>query len=223
MTWRVASGSFVWGVEGKPDVETEVIRAEAEGALERSIRILERGGLVAFPTDTVYGLGASAFDPRAVNRLYEAKGRSGSKAIPILVASLEQAELVVKEMDEQARELARRFWPGPLTIILHRRRSLPLDLSAKRTVGVRVPDHPIALALLEKAGPLAVTSANVSGQPNSRSANEVVANLGGKIDMILDGGESPGGRPSSIIDCTIDPIRIVRHGPLSEEEIMTTL
>lgn len=204
-------------------MNTEVLRVEDEGALERSIHVLQRGGLVAFPTDTVYGLGASAFDPHAVNRLYQAKGRSGSKAIPILVASLDQAELVVREMGEEARALARRFWPGPLTIILHRRRSLPLDLSAKRTVGVRIPDHPVALALLEQAGPLAVTSANVSGQPNSRTANEVMANLGGKIDTILDGGQSPGGRPSSIIDCTLDPIRIVRHGPLTEDEIMSVL
>lgn len=204
-------------------MRTELIRVKEGNAIERAIEILEQGGLVAFPTDTVYGLGARAFDPRAVSRLYEAKGRTGSKAIPILIASLEQAELVVKELHAQALALARDFWPGPLTIILQRKKSLPLDLSAKDTVGIRIPDHPVALVLLEAAGPLAVTSANISGQANARTANEVLKNLDGKVELILNGGTTPGGRPSSIIDCTVDPVRIVRHGPLSEEEIMAVL
>lgn len=204
-------------------MRTELIRITQGHAIERAIDILEQGGLVAFPTDTVYGLGARAFDPRAVSRLYEAKGRTSSKAIPILISSLEQAELVVKEMPPAARALAEEFWPGPLTIILQRRRNLPLDLSAKETVGIRIPDHPVALRLLEVAGPLAVTSANLSGEANARTANEVLISLDGRVELILNGGTTPGGRPSSIIDGTIDPMRIVRHGPLSEAKILQVL
>jgi L-threonylcarbamoyladenylate synthase len=204
-------------------VRTEIIRVREGHAIGRAIEILEQGGLVAFPTDTVYGLGARAFDPRAVSRLYEAKGRTSSKAIPILISSLEQAGLVVKELPSAARVLAEEFWPGPLTIILQRRRNLPLDLSAKQTVGIRIPDHPVALTLLEAAGPLAVTSANISGKATARTANEVLKSLDGRVELILNGGTTPGGRPSSIIDCTVDPMRIVRHGPLPEEKILHVL
>jgi len=188
-----------------------------------AIEALAQGDLVAFPTDTVYGLGADAFNDQAVRKLYLAKGRSQEKAIPVLVANLEQFVDVIDRTTLLAMRLVEKFWPGPLTIVLQQASDLADAISAHGTVGVRIPDHPIAQELIRAAGPLAVTSANRSGDTEACTAEEIEANMGAQVDLIVDGGRTPGGQPSTVVDCTQDPPRILRVGPISEEEIRSVL
>jgi len=203
--------------------QTALIPADAPGSIERALRVVRGGGLVAFPTDTVYGVGAAAFDGRAVGRIYEAKGRSEDKAIPVLLAGLGDLERVAAEVSPDLRRLAAQFWPGALTLVVARHADLPLEVSPGPTVGLRVPDHPVALGLLAGAGPMAVTSANRSGDPNPTTAAQVLSALGGRIDLILDGGETPGGRPSTVVDCTQDPPHLLRPGPIPLEAVLDCL
>ncbi len=193
--------------------------ADQPGAIDRALVILQDDGLVAFPTDTVYGVGGMAFSAAAIDQLYQVKDRSTEKAIPILVGSIDQLSEVTSEVNNLARRLVERFWPGPLTLVLPRHPDLPSNLSPSPTVGVRMPDHPIALALLNRSGALAVTSANLSGGPNTLSAQEVFAQLNERISLILDGGRTPGGQPSTVVDCTGAKPVILRPGPISLEEI----
>lgn len=187
-------------------------------ALATALDVLRLGGLVAFPTDTVYGLGAFAFDAGAVGALYEAKGRGAEKAIPILVGERAAMEMVGVP-SVMARRLASAFWPGALTLVVPMQPEVPAAVSASGTVGVRMPDHPFALELLRAAGPLAVTSANRSGRSSPRSARDVRSELTGRVELILDGGECPGGRPSTVVDCTGERPAIVREGPITLAEI----
>jgi len=189
----------------------------------QAIEVLAQGDLVAFPTDTVYGLGADAFNDQAVRKLYLAKGRSQEKAIPVLVANLEQFVDIVDRTTLPAMRLAEKFWPGPLTIVLRQASDLADAISAYGTVGVRIPDHPVAQELIHAAGPLAVTSANRSGDTEACTAEEIETNMGAQVDLIIDGGRTPGGQPSTVVDCTQDPPRILRVGPISEEEIRSVL
>ncbi len=204
-------------------MKTKVVRAEESGALEEALAVLRRGGLVAFPTDTVYGVGAMAFDERGVARLYRAKGRSMEKAIPVLLAGAEDLPQVVRDLPESARTLAEHFWPGPLTLVVPRHPDLPRAISATDTVGVRVPDHALARRLLRLAGPMAVTSANRSGRASACTAAEVLAELGGRIEFLLDGGATPGGRPSTVVDCTGENLRVLREGPLTLADLAEAL
>ena len=190
---------------------------------ERAIEVLARAELVAFPTDTVYGLGADAFNDQAVRKLYLAKGRSHEKAIPVLVANLEQFVDVVDRTTFAAMRLVEKFWPGPLTIILGQGSGLASSISVHGTVGVRIPDHPIALELILEAGPLAVTSANRSGNPEACTAEEIETDMGAQVHLIVDGGRTPGGQPSTVVDCTQDPPKILRAGPINEDEIHSVL
>jgi L-threonylcarbamoyladenylate synthase len=199
-----------------------ILAADDPRALDRALEILHAGGLVAFPTDTVYGLGALAFEAEAVARLYLAKGRLVEKAIPILVGEAEGLDQV-GEPSEMARRLARAFWPGPLTLVVAKRPEVPQVVSLTGTVGVRLPNHPAALRLLRRAGPLAVTSANRSGSDNPRSAGDVMAELGDRVQLILDGGTSPGGQPSTVVDCTGDTPLMLREGPLTLRQIQRAL
>jgi L-threonylcarbamoyladenylate synthase len=189
----------------------------------RAIEVLARGELVAFPTDTVYGLGADAFNDMAVRQLYLAKGRTHEKAIPVLVANLEQFVDVVDRTTLTAMRLVEKFWPGPLTIILGKASDLASAISVHGTVGVRIPDHPIAQELILEAGPLAVTSANRSGDPEACTAEEIEAKMGAPVHLIVDGGRTPGGQPSTVVDCTQDPPKILRVGPINEDEIRSVL
>jgi len=176
---------------------------------------------VAFPTDTVYGVGAHGFSSEAIERLYIAKERPREKAIPLLIARREDLFLVSRDVPEIAWRLIERFWPGGLTLVLPKAPGLPDVLCVSGdSVAVRMPDHPIALALIEAAGvPLATTSANISSHPSPVMAEEVQQELGGRIELILDGGRCPGGMPSTVLDLTTEPPTILRLGPVSREEI----
>ncbi len=204
-------------------MQTLVLPCDFRGALEQALDLLQQGELVAFPTDTVYGLGAMAFDAQAIDRLYQAKGREAGKAIAILVGEAEALQQVTAGMNDMAMRLAQRFWPGPLTLVVAGHPSLPANLSPRPTVGVRMPDHPVALTLLRRAGPLAVTSANLSGAPNASTAQEVLAQLQGRVALILDGGKTPGGLPSTVLDCTGSQPVILRQGPITLEQIYAVL
>jgi L-threonylcarbamoyladenylate synthase len=184
---------------------------------------LQHGGLVAFPTDTVYGLAALPFQAETVERLYTAKGRNSEKAIAILVGDIDQLKQVTTEMSIVAQRLAERFWPGPLTLVVPRHLSLPEALSPYPTIGIRMPNHPVALAVLRRTGPLAVTSANLSGQASTSTAQEVLEQLDRRVHLILDGGRTPGGVPSTVVDCTGVDLVILRAGPISLEELQAVL
>ena len=202
---------------------TETLPADDPAALPRAVELLKQGELVAFPTDTVYGVGALVDNSQAIAQLYAVKGRTEEKAIPILLSDPAQLELVTLDASEMALRLARRFWPGALTLVLPKHPSLPEEISTQPTVGVRMPDHPVALGLMRLSGPLAVTSANLSGGANAVTAQEVLEQLGGRIPLILDGGQTPGGSPSTVVDCTGAEPRILRQGPISLKEIYKVL
>ena len=190
--------------------------------LAQAAALLRAGELVAFPTDTVYGVGAVAWNREAVGKLYVAKLRALEKAIPILLADPDDLDQVARGVSAAARRLAGRFWPGPLTIVVPRSARVPDEVTAGGDgVAVRVPDHPMARALIRAAGaPLATTSANLSGGPSPVTAQEVSAQLAGRIGMILDGGRCPGGVASTVVDLTGSSPVILRPGPISLEEIL---
>jgi L-threonylcarbamoyladenylate synthase len=201
-------------------MKTEIIPASE---IQTALEILHSGGIVAFPTDTVYGLGALAFDNNAINNIYVAKDRPIEKAIPILIADVDDLEKVAADVPNMARIFASRFWPGPLTCIVPKKLTLPLAVSATDTVAVRIPNLVDARALLRAAGPMAVTSANISGGPNPSSAQEVYDQLNGRIPLILDGGKTQGGVPSTLVDCTGKLPVILRTGPITLSELMAVL
>ncbi len=198
-------------------MKTQLVNAELPEVFHAALRMLQQGGLVAFPTDTVYGVGAMVFYEAAVEAIYTAKGRPEEKAIPVLLGDVEDLDKVALGLPDKARRLAERFWPGPLTLVVKKREQVPAAVSPTDTVGLRVPDHAVARALLRVCGPLAVTSANLSGEPSPCSAAEVLEQLGGRIEMIIDGGRTPGGVPSTVVDCTRDEIVILREGPIKLE------
>jgi len=196
-----------------------------EAVLEEAARCLRDGGLVAFPTDTLYGLGAVATQERAVERLFEAKERPGDRPLPIFIASAADVDSVATEVSQPARRLMETFWPGGLTLVLRRHpRFHSLALAGGDTVAVRVPAHPVALELLRRVGePLTGTSANLSGRRGPRTAGEVRRQLGGRVDLIVDGGPCPGGVESTVVDCTVDPPRVLREGAVPAERVATAL
>lgn len=204
-------------------MQTEILPASSSETIPYAYEILQKGGLVAFPTDTVYGVGALAFDGKAVESIYAAKDRPAEKAIPVLIGDPDDLETVGVRIPDVARKLAIRFWPGPLTILVPKRADLPAAVSATPTVGVRVPDHEVARALLRATGPMAVTSANISGAQSPVTAQEVYEQLGGRIALIIDGGRTPGGVPSTLVDCTLPELKILREGPISGDELRSAL
>ena len=204
-------------------MKTLVLPAESRDGLELALQVLRSGGLVAFPTDTVYGVGGLAFDSQAVERIYWAKQRAVEKAIPVLLGQEADLETIASSVPQMARRLASRFWPGPLTLVVSKKSSLPEAVASGATVGARVPDHHIALALLRLAGAMAVTSANLSGKTSARTADEVMQQLSGKVELVLDGGRTPGGIASTVVDCTKAEPKILRPGPVSLEDINAAL
>ena len=221
--WRRQSCIF----SGLVPMQAETIHTSNESAQRRSVEVLKAGGLVAFPTDTVYGLAALPWDVTAVARLYEAKRRPSDRPIPLLLSDASQVgrvAVILPRFRRQSRQLINRFWPGGLTLVLPKAEIVPDAVSASPTVGLRVPDLALARDLIRGAGGvLAVTSANISGQPSPIVAREVVEQLGDRIDLILDGGPCRGGVPSSILDCTVLPPVLLRRGAVSESALRATI
>jgi L-threonylcarbamoyladenylate synthase len=204
-------------------MNTEVIKSDHPVALPHAVDILKNGGLVAFPTDTVYGLAALPTKTEYIESLYTVKGRESTRAIAILLSSPSELDVVSVSPSKTAIRLAQKFWPGPLTLIIPKHPELPDILSPHPTIGVRIPDHDLAIALLAAAGPLGVTSANISGKENSITAQEVLEQLEGKIHLVIDGGKCPGSVPSTVVDCTTPNPVILRPGPINQEEIQEAL
>ncbi len=198
---------------------------DAPGAIDDAVRVLSDGGLVAFPTDTVYGVAAIATNREACARLFAAKGRPPDRAIPVFVASLDALSAVATDIGDDARRLAAAGWPGPLTLALRKAPAFEsAALAGGDTVAVRVPGHPRVLALVRACGePLAVTSANRSGGPNPTTAAEVAAAIGEALDLLLDGGPCASDVPSTVVDVTSDGPRIVRQGAMPSEAIEAAL
>ena len=193
--------------------------------LEQAAAILARGGTVAFPTDTVYGVGCHAFQPVAIQQLYAAKGRPRDKAIPLLLADPRDLPSVARHVPDEAMALARRFWPGGLTLVLPRSDHLPAILTGDQdSVAVRVPDHRIPLSIIRKlSAPLAASSANRSGNPALTKAGDVERELRDRIDLLIDGGACPGGIASTVLDLTSHRPAILREGAISREALEETL
>jgi len=206
-------------------MRTRVVPADDPQTIRRAQRLLQSGKVVAFPTDTVYGIGAHAFQPEAVAALYAVKGRPTDKAIPVLVAQIEDVARVARAIPPVAWRLAERFWPGGLTLVLACSDRVPAMVTAGGdTVAVRCPDHPIPLALINAVGaPLAATSANLSGQPDPTNARQVVAQLTGRLPLIIDGGECPGGVASTVVDLSVSPPHLLRAGAIAADDLRALL
>ena len=189
--------------------------------IARAAEVLRKGGLVAFPTETVYGLGANALDPAGVARIFAAKGRPATNPVIVHVADPHEVQALVADWPAIAARLAERFWPGPLTLVLPRRETVPDIVTAGGpTVAVRLPAHPIALALIRAAGiPIAAPSANLSTELSPTLARHVLRGLDGRIDMLLDGGPTAGGLESTVLDVSVLPPRLLRPGLVSPAEI----
>ena len=208
-------------------IQTEVIHARSRDARSRAVEVLQAGGLVAFPTDTVYGVASLPWDSHAVARLYEAKRRPSNRPVPLLLSDGDQFSRVGTAppgFESAFNRLRARYWPGGLTLVVLKTEIVLMEVSAGPTVAVRVPGTSIARDLIRAAGGvLAVTSANISGQPNPVTASEVQTQLGGRVELILDGGACPGGVPSTILDCTTYPPRVIRHGIISDAVLWDAL
>ncbi|UCC60286.1 MAG: threonylcarbamoyl-AMP synthase [Dehalococcoidia bacterium] len=189
--------------------------------IERAIEILKNGGIVAFPTDTVYGLGGNPFIQETVERIYRVKRRAHSLPLPLLLAEQSDIVKIAAEIPDSASCLAEHFFPGGLTLVLKSSAWVPNTIRASGdTVAIRIPDHHVPIALIHGLGlPLVGTSANVSGNPSPVTAEEVSDQLGGLIDMVIDGGRCPNRLESTVIDTSIDPPAIIREGAVSQQEI----
>jgi tRNA threonylcarbamoyl adenosine modification protein (Sua5/YciO/YrdC/YwlC family) len=190
-------------------------------SLDAAVHAVSRGEVIVIPTDTVYGVGADAFSPDAVARLLAAKGRGRQMPPPVLIPSVRTVDGLARDVPAAARALMDAFWPGPLTVIVHAQPSLAWDLGETQgTVALRVPDHLAALALLARTGPLAVTSANLTGKPAATSAEEAREQLGSVVSVYLDAGDSPLGVASTIVDATGPALRVVRDGGVSWDKLV---
>lgn len=189
-------------------------------AIDEAVHAVSRGELVVLPTDTVYGVGADAFTARAVRALLDAKGRGRQMPPPVLVPDVRTLDGLATDVPGAVRSLAAAFWPGALTVIVRAQPSLAWDLGETHgTVALRVPDHPVALALLRRTGPLAVSSANRTGRPAATTAADALAQLGDAVPVYLGGGPASGGVPSTIVDATGERLRLVRAGALSLDDL----
>src|SRR6266540_2143822 len=204
---------------------TIIIRVDSiapdASAIRQAAATLLGGGLVAFPTETVYGLGANALDAAAVQRIFAAKGRPASDPLIVHIAALDQLDSVAQDVPALAHTLARAFWPGPLTLVLKRRPAIPATVAAGRnTVAVRIPNHAVPLALARAAGvPIAAPSANLFTRPSPTTAAHVLEDLDGRIDLLLDGGPTPIGLESTVLDLTSAQPTLLRPGGVSIEAL----
>jgi len=191
--------------------------APAGPATCEAAALLQTGALVAFPTESFYGLGAVALDSRSTERVLHVKGRPDHKPLLVIVDSVDMVESLAEEIPERARELMRRYWPGPLTLVLRASPHVPTAVTAGTgTIGVRIPGNPVALALVRATGrPVTAPSANPNAAPPPTSAEDVRRYFDGRIDLILDGGTTAGGSGSTVADCTVWPPRVLRAGPIA--------
>jgi L-threonylcarbamoyladenylate synthase len=197
---------------------------ERESAIEAAAQAVQQGLLVVLPTDTVYGVGADAFDHVAVQALLDAKGRGRDMPPPVLISSATTLDALARGLPTYVAALTEAFWPGPLTLVCEQQPSLTWDLGETRgTVAVRMPDHEIALALLERTGPLAVSSANLSGLPAATEADAADGMLGDSVEVVLDGGPSPKREASTILDVRGERPRLLRPGALSVADLNAVL
>ena len=210
-------------------METELVLItelkEQKDILRKAGNILQAGGLVAFPTETVYGLGGDALNPQSAKKIYAAKGRPSDNPLIVHVCKFQDIEAIVEEIPENARKLADKFWPGPLTMILKKSDKVPMETTGGlNTVAIRMPDNPVALALIEAAGGyVAAPSANRSGKPSPTLAKYVMEDMDGRIDMVLDGGTLGIGLESTIVDLTGDVPEILRPGYVTREMLESVL
>lgn len=204
-------------------MNTLTVLSNSPDAVSLAEKEINRGHLIAFPTDTVYGLAADVHNAAAIEKLFIAKGRDFNKSIAVLISDLDQLSLLTPSFSKMAHRLANYFWPGALTLIVEKITSLPLNLSSTPTLGIRMPDHEFTRKLLRKTGPLATTSANISGRRNTLAATDVLDQLNGKIDLLIDGGKCSGGVPSTVVDCTKEDPTILRHGEISIGDIEKAL
>lgn len=193
--------------------------------VQEVVKVLRAEGLVALPTDTLYGLAADIFSETALERVVALKARPHDKPIPIFVSSVEALDMVAAAVPDAARRLTQQFWPGPLTLILAASPDIPEMITAgTRTVGVRIPRLPLIAEILESIDcPLTGTSANKSGGINPVSLKDVLGSIGNKVDLLLDGGKAPGGVASTVLDCTQSPFRIIREGAIASEVLAAVL
>jgi L-threonylcarbamoyladenylate synthase len=193
--------------------------------IEEAVAILKSGGVIAFPTETLYGLGADARNEAAIEKIFEIKGRDFRNPILVVIGDAGHLDTITEDVPAAARKLMEKFWPGPLTIVF---RALP-SVSPKLTagtgkIGIRLTSHPIAMEISKRlGGPVTATSANLSGMPECSSAVEVLSQLEGKLDGVVDGGRTPGGTGSTIVDTTVSPVKILREGAIAATLIQDTL
>lgn len=204
-------------------MDTVVIEQSNSKSISTAKSILLSGGVIAIPTDTVYGIACLVDNSKSIKRLYSIKERDLLKAIPVLIGALNQIPNITIDFPESADILSRHFWPGALTLIINKHPKLPQELTTYPTVGIRMPNQDWLRQLMDKCGPLAATSANMSGNPSLATAREVMEVLGGKIDLLIDGGTCEGGIPSTVVDCTRSPIIILRDGGIANNTIYDTL
>lgn len=208
---------------------TEVLQinplAPEPDILARVGEILREGGLVAYPTETVYGLAASAFDSGSITRVFDAKGRPHGQPLPVQIAEAAEVETLARDIPQAARTLIADFFPGPLTLVLRRQPAVSLLITGGgETIGLRMPDHLVALGVLRAfGGPLVCPSANLTGHRAAMSASDVLEDLDGRIDLILDGGPTTDRTPSTVLDVTTQPARLIREGKISRAELETYL
>jgi L-threonylcarbamoyladenylate synthase len=208
---------------------TQIIRTDPQQfspqSLISAVEILRAGGVVVYPTETFYGLGVDALNQKAIKKVFTIKGRSFAQPLLILIPEQDYLPRYVTEVSEKARRLMEHFWPGPLTMVFSASPQLPSILTAgTKKIAIRISPHPIARALTSAfAGPLTSTSANISGEQSPATAKEVFSHLGEMIDLIIDGGKTPGQMPSTIVDVTFSPPQLVREGVIPFSEILTFL
>ena len=204
-------------------MKTSVIKQSNPHSAEIAQEVLQAGGVIAIPTDTVYGIACLVNKRDGIRRLYAIKQRELIKAIPVLIGTLEQTSSITASFPSAARALSQHFWPGALTLVMNKHYVLPFELTSHPTVGVRMPDHDWLRSLMQSCGPLAATSANISGQPSLPTAQEVLNELIDRVDLLIDGGTCAGGIPSTVIDCTISPVKVLREGGIPESAILKAL
>lgn len=193
--------------------------------IDEAVALLKHGGVVAFPTETFYGLGADARNEAAVGKIFDIKGRDFKNPILVVIGDPDHLNAFAQEVPAEARRLMGRFWPGPLTIVFRASAPVPPMLTAGTAkIGIRLTSHPVARELARKlGGPLTATSANLSGAPECSSAADVLVQLEGRVDGVIDGGETPGGKGSTIVDATVSPVKVLREGVIPSSLIQDIL